>query len=209
MVNLFNVKAMSKTFRGRFIALLKEQLPEEMTKQLVNALYKHNWVVYAKQPFRGPQSAVGYLGRYTHKIAISNHRIQNFENGKVNFSYKDYKHGSIKKQMPLEAMEFIRRFSLHILPRGFVRIRHYGICSSSSKIKSALVIKAQLPQMAKSFEVVAKAAPEPYNPLRCPCCKKETMETLMRFNRRGPPANWKKLAADLLEGMKALEVTVE
>jgi Putative transposase/Transposase zinc-binding domain len=204
---LFNVKAMSRTFRGRFIAALKEQLPEEMTKQLVDALYKHNWVVYAKQPFTGPQSVVEYLGRYTHKIAISNHRIKNYEAGEVTFSYKDYRHGSAKKQMPLEAMEFIRRFSLHILPKGFVRIRHYGICSSSAKIKSAVLIKAQLPlQMAKPFDTTTKAAPEPYHPNRCPCCKKETMETLMRFNRRGPPSNWKEMAADLLAAMKTLTI---
>jgi hypothetical protein len=206
---LFNVKAMSKTFRGRFVDALKEQLPQEMTKALINALYKHNWVVYAKQPFTGPQSVVEYLGRYTHKIAISNHRIQNIEDGKVIFSYKDYKQGSIKKSMPLDSLEFIRRFSLHILPKGFVRIRHYGICSSSSKIKSALTIKAQLPmQMAKPFETT-KAAPVPYNPNQCPCCKKETMETLMRFNRRGPPVNWKEMAADLLAATKALDITVE
>jgi hypothetical protein len=206
---LFNVKAMSKTFRGRFIAALKEQLPQEMTKQLIDALYKHNWVVYAKLPFSGIESVVEYLSRYTHKIAISNHRIQNIEDGKVTFSYKDYRHGSVKKAMPLDALEFIRRFSLHILPKGFVRIRHYGICSSSAKVKSALVIKAQLPlQMAKPFDVITKAAPVPYYPKQCPCCKKETMETLMRFNRRGPPDNWKEKATDLSAGMKALQVTV-
>ena len=211
---LFNVKAMSKTFRGRFIAVLKEQLPELMTKELVNALYKHNWVVYAKQPFTptasGPQSVVEYLGRYTHKIAISNHRIQNIEAGKVTFSYKDYRHGSVKKQMPLDALEFIRRFSLHILPKGFVRIRHYGICSSSSKIKSAIVIKAQLPpSVAQLFVAITRATPVAYNPKQCPCCKKETMETLMRFNRRGPPENWREMAANLLAGMKALDITVQ
>lgn len=204
---LFNVKAMSRTFRGRFVSSLKEQLAEEMTKELINGLYKHNWVVYAKQPFTGPQSVVEYLGRYTHKIAISNHRIQNIEAGKVSFSYKDYKHGSIKKTMPLDALEFIRRYSLHILPKGFVRIRHYGICSSSSKIKSSAVIKAQLPpQMAKPFDLTTKAAPVAYNPNQCPCCKKETMEILMLFNRRGPPANWKELAIDLLAGIKALSI---
>ena len=210
---LFNVKAMSKTFRGRFIAALKEQLPKEMTKELVNRLYKHNWVVYAKRPFTGPESVVEYLGRYTHKIAISNHRIQNIENGKVSFSYKDYRHGSVKKVMPLDALEFIRRYSLHILPKGFVRIRHYGICSSSSKVKSAVTIKQQLPPLpassAQLFGAVTKAAPIPYNPKQCPCCKKETMETLMRFKRRGPPQDWKERAAILLTGMKALSVTVQ
>jgi hypothetical protein len=184
---LFNVKAMSTVYRGRFIAALKELLPQEMTKELVNALYKHNWVVYAKDHFTGPESVVEYLGRYTHKIAISNHRIQNIENGKVSFSYKDYKHGSVKKQMPLDSMEFIRRFSLHILPKRFVRIRHYGICSSSSKQKSALVIETQLPVRIKHSPLdITKAAPLSYNPKQCPRCKKETMEGLMQFNLRGP-----------------------
>ena len=195
---LFCVKAMSKVYRGRFIAALKEQLPQEMTGQFINALYKHNWVVYAKRPFTGPQSVVEYLGRYTHKIAISNHRITNAEDDKVTFSYKDYKHGSVKKEMVLDAGEFIRRFSLHILPKGFVRIRHYGICSSSAKDKSALVIKAQLPAAVQLFLPAAKATTAAYNPKQCPCCKKETMETLMRFNQRGPPVFWKQLGADLL-----------
>ena len=202
---LFNVKAMSKVYRGRFIAALKQHLPQEITKALVNCLYKHNWVVYAKQPFTGVQGVVEYLGRYTHKIAISNHRIQNIEEGKVTFAYKDYRHGSVKKEITLEAMEFIRRFSLHVLPKGFVRIRHYGICSSSAKIKSALVIKAQLPVAAKLSAVVTKATPVAYNPKQCPCCKKETMETVMRFRRRGPPVDWKELAIDLLACISAEE----
>jgi len=195
---LFNVKAMSTVYRGRFIAALKEQLPQEMTKELSNALYKPGWVVYAKRPFTGPQSVVEYLGRYTHKIAISNHRMQSIADGKVRFAYKDYKQGSIKKEMTLEALEFIRRFSLHILPKGFVRIRHYGICSSSAKIKSAVMIKAQLPVAIKLSAVIPKATPVVYNPKQCPCCKKETMQTVMRFNRRGPPVDWKEVATDLL-----------
>ncbi len=206
---LFCVKAMSKVYRGRFIAALKELLPQEMTKELVNALYKHNWVVYAKQPFSGVQSVVEYLGRYTHKIAISNHRIKSVENGKVTFTYKDYKHGSVKKEILLDSMEFIRRFSLHILPKRFVRVRHYGICSSSSKQKSALVIKAQLPvQIKHSPSGTTKAAPLSYNPKQCPRCKKETMEALMQFNMRGPPDEWKQKAANLLSGCKRVNASV-
>ena len=101
--------------------------------------------MYAKRPFSGPESVVEYLGRYTHKIAISNHRINNIEEGKVSFSYKDYKHSAVKKEMTLDGMEFIRRFAMHILPKGFVRIRHYGILSSTSKAANAIVIKEQLP----------------------------------------------------------------
>ena len=207
---LFNVKAMSTVFRGRFIAALKEQLPEEMNRELVNRLYKQNWVVYAKRPFVGPAGVVEYLGRYTHKIAISNHRIKNMEDGKVSFAYKDYKQGSVTKEMTLDGLEFIRRYSLHVLPKGFVRIRHYGICSRRSKLKSAVVIKAQLAaQMVKPLAIPTRAAPVPYNLKVCPCCKKEAMETLIRFNRRGPPVNWKEMATDLLAAIKAVEATVE
>jgi hypothetical protein len=154
---LFNVKAMSITFRGKFIAALKEQLPQEMTPQLLNALYKHNWVVYAKRPFTGPQSVVEYLGRYTHKIAISNHRLKQVDDKEVTFSYKDYKHGSVNKQMTLDAFEFIRRYSMHILPKGLVRIRHYGILSSTSKKQAAICIKEQLPKP----EPLVKTTPSP------------------------------------------------
>ena len=136
---------MRDVYRDRFLASLKEQLPQEMTKELITALYKHNWVVFAKDAFMGPQSVIEYFSRYTHKIAISNHRIQNIEGDKVSFSYKDYKHGSVKKQLILDSPEFIRRFSLHILPKAFVRIRHYGICSSSKKDKNGVIIKEQLP----------------------------------------------------------------
>lgn len=194
---LFNVKAMGIAFRGRFIAALRGLLPQQMDNGFVNELYKHNWIVYAKRPFTGPQSVIEYLGRYTHKIAISNHRLKAHEADKVTFSYKDYKHGSVKKEMTLDAAEFIRRFSMHILPKGFVRIRHYGILSSTGKKTAAIIIKEQLPQAPKP--AVIRPAPQPYNPNECPCCRKETMQTIMRFNRRGPPADWQQLAKDLLE----------
>jgi hypothetical protein len=153
--------------------------------------------VYAKRPFSGPQSVVEYLGRYTHKIAISNHRIKNIEEGKVTFSYKDYRQSAVTKEMNLEPMEFIRRFALHILPKGFVRIRHYGILSSTSKTEYAARIKEQLPPLPAVKN--AKSKREIYNRLQCPCCKKETMQTLLRFNRRGPPADWKRMAENILD----------
>ena len=192
---LFSVKAMSKVFRGRFIALLKERLPGEIPPEFVNELYKNDWVVFAKRPFSGPQSVIEYLGRYTHKIAISNHRIKNIADGKVTFSYKDYRAAAVTKEMTLDALEFIRRFAMHILPKGFVRIRHYGIVSSTSKAGCALVIKEQLPQIQND----TKPKREIYNRLQCPCCKKETMQTIMRFNRRGPPGDWELMAKNILE----------
>jgi len=167
---LFNVKAMSKVFRGKFITRVKEKLPGEINEQFINELYKNEWVVYAKQPFNGPQSVIEYLGRYTHKIAISNHRIKNIAEGAVTFSYKDYKQSAVIKEMDLEPLEFIRRFALHILPKGFVRIRHYGILSSTSKAACSVVIKQQLPPLPEVK--IAKPQKEIYNPLQCPLLQK-------------------------------------
>lgn len=195
---LFNVKAMAKAFRGKFIAGLKKQLPGHVSPAFINSLYKHCWVVYAKKPFDSPHSVIEYLGRYTHKIAISNHRLQKHENGQVHFSYKDYKQGNITKTMQLTDMEFIRRFSLHILPKGFVRIRHFGILSSSSKQGCAKKIKAQLPAIKIPAYIKTKAKPEPYNPKQCPCCKKDTMKELLSFYNRPPPWYWQQMAKDLL-----------
>jgi hypothetical protein len=181
---LFPVKAVSLVFRARFLEKLKERLPE-VDKQLINALYQKQWVVYAKRPFAGPESVVEYLGRYTHKIAISNHRLLQVEQEAVTFSYKDYRKGAQKQQMTLLAMEFIRRFSLHILPRCFVRIRHYGILSGTSKATAIPAIRQQLPEEKK--QKVKGRELEEYNPLLCPCCRKETMVTLQVLPKRGPP----------------------
>ena len=167
-----------------------------MTPKLLNALYKHNWVVYAKRPFTGPQSVVEYLGRYTHKIAISNHRLKQVDDKEVTFSYKDYRHAGVKKEMTLEAGEFIRRYAMHILPKGLIRIRHFGILSSTSKLKAAIIIKAQLPAVVKPV-FITKPELQKYNPLQCPCCKQDTMHRLINFER-GPPKNSMALAAELL-----------
>ncbi len=91
------------------------------------------WVVYAKKPFAGPQQVIDYVGRYTHRIAISNHRLLAIEQARVSFRWKDYRDGSKHKVMQLSAEEFIRRFLLHVLPKGFMRIRHYGLLASSGK----------------------------------------------------------------------------
>ena len=125
----------------------------------------------------------------------------------VTFSYKDYKHGGIQKEMTLEAHEFIRRFSMHILPKALVRIRHFGILSSTSKKTAAVIIKEQLPEAPDTL--ITAPGHQEYNPKRCPCCKKETMETMMRFNRRGPPEGWKEIAIKLLMKVTTSEVKNE
>ena len=144
---LLPVKVLGKLFQGKFLAALDTayrdgkldlegsaadlSAPDEW-RRFKNALYKKNWVVYAKPPFGGAEQVFHYLGRYTHRIAISNHRIIDFADGKVTFFWKDYADNCRKKRMTLDAVEFLRRFLLHVLPHGFVRIRHYGICASGN-----------------------------------------------------------------------------
>ncbi len=194
---LFPVKAMSKVFCAQFMAALTKALPDEMNYDLVSKLYKKRWVVYAKRPFNGPVSVIEYLGRYTHKIAISNHRIKDISDRKVTFSYKDYRQSGKTKEMTLDALEFIRRFAMHILPKAFVRIRHYGILSNTTKTKCSILIKQQLSEIPKPKS--NKSLLQTYNHDECPCCKKETMIMILYFNRRGPPENWRDLANNIIE----------
>jgi len=172
---LFPVKAMSQVFRALFLKRLKQLKHKKeincLTLQvLVNTLFSKPWVVYAKKPFSGVKSVIEYLGRYSHKIAISNHRIKAIKNNKVSFSYKNYRTNQ-SELTHLEGLEFIRRFTQHILPKGFVRIRHFGICSSRNKtmltdIKTELLKK-------QSVEISLIIYPQwSLKPITCCKCKK-------------------------------------
>lgn len=208
---LFPVKALSVVYRAKYIFHLRKHVAEfnsNAEKQIVlpadviDSCFKKQWVVFAKKPFSGVNSVVEYLGRYTHKVAISNRRITEIDsvNNTITFNYKDYKANGVKKQLTLNSMDFVRRFSLHILPKAFVRIRHYGILSSTAKGTSIKVIRDQLPSKAtKQKQSVVKV----YNPLQCPCCKKETMVQLLNFNLRGPPIVWRRLAKERLQILKS------
>lgn len=184
---LFPVKAMSKVFRAIFIEKLKKKTP--LDKEWENQMYKKEWVIFAKRPFGSPKTVLEYIGRYTHKIAISNHRIKDIDEKTVSFSYKDYHNGGKVETLTLEAMEFIRRFAMHILPANFVRIRHFGILSSTRKKTTIPIIKAQLPEMVYQYE--SKRVVKEYNPRLCPCCETETMITIEIMTKRGPPTNFK------------------
>ena len=204
---LFPVKALSLVYRAKYIARLRELVAEHNTnnetqiilpKDVIDSCFKKQWVVYAKQPFSGVNSVVEYLGRYTHKVAISNHRITAIDkvNDTVSFTYKDYKSNGRKKELTLNSMEFVRRFSLHILPKAFVRIRHFGILSSTSKTKAIETIRKQLP--AKKAKL-SKPNATTYNPLKCQCCKQETMVLILTFDQRGPPTKWQVRSKQLLQ----------
>ena len=121
------VKVLSRKFRGKFLSFLKQAgLPFD------SSLHRSEWVVYCKPPFKNASKVIEYLGRYTHRVAISNHRILALKDGKVTFSWRDYRDNK-KKIMTITATEFIRRFMLHILPSGFRKIRHYGLLASRNK----------------------------------------------------------------------------
>lgn len=179
---LFAVKALSKVFRAKYISELNKKL--EIDKATREALFKKNWVVYSKRPFGSPKSVVEYLGRYTHKVAISNHRIQQVDEGCVRFSYKDYRQNGLKKSMSLSHAEFTRRFAQHILPKRFVRIRHFGVLSSTWK-------RVKFKQLREYFKLKPKSTEPPKTLLRrCPCCGEGNLVTIEVFGLRGPPASY-------------------
>lgn len=177
---LFHVKALGKMFRAKYVAGLRTAGIAD--QGLFNGLFAKPWVVYAKRPFGGPRQVVEYLGRYTHKIAISNHRIQGVGVGMVRFGYKDYHKQGRKRSMELTQLEFVRRFAQHILPKGFVRIRHYGFLSSTAKGKRLPALRHHLQVKAPADAVVVSMH------RRCPCCKKGKLITLESFDSRGPPS---------------------
>jgi Putative transposase/Transposase zinc-binding domain len=148
---LFPVGALGEVFRGKFLQVLRT--PEmaqalrftdatqhlstkEGFAQLIDQLYDKNWVVYAKRPFKGPEQVLEYIGRYTHRVAISNHRIVDVREGRVRFTYRNRKKSNQLQSLEVPAEVFIQRFLFHLLPPGFVRIRHYGLLANRCKAKA-------------------------------------------------------------------------
>lgn len=190
---LFPINAMSIVYKNKFmeklVAFLK-QANEPMDVPLRKKLYNLNWVVYAKQPFGGPKQVIEYIGRYSHKIAIGNHRIKKIEDGKVSFSYKDYLAGGVQKLMTLEASEFLRRFCMHILPPRYVKIRHYGFLASRNKNdlkKHQLQIGILIQNQNNKPTAISGGASISQNSYRCPYCKKGFMNRILCFDANAPP----------------------
>ena len=158
---LFPVQALSRVFRAKYLESLAQayahqqlrlggslaHLAEpEVFRALLAKLSAQDWVVYAKRPFAGPEQVLAYLGRYTHRVAIANHRLVSFENGQVRFRWRDYAHGNKIKVMTLSADEFLRRFLLHTLPPGFCRIRHYGLLANRCRHEKLACCRVLLDQ---------------------------------------------------------------
>jgi hypothetical protein len=185
-------KVLRRVFRGKFLAGLKrlyhhQQLrcrgpaslladPKQFAR-LLRRLHRHHWVVYIKPALGDPSQVLRYLGRYTHRVAISNHRLVSFDGERVTFRWKDYAHGSQQKMMTLTATEFLRRFFLHVLPKGFVRIRYFGFLAN--RWRTGMLALAR--QLLGAAPVVAAERVRQTSALwRCPRCGAR-MVILRRF----------------------------
>jgi hypothetical protein len=205
---LFPVKGLSKRFRMLFVQGLKEayeagrvELPEECGQlgeargfnRWLRALGHKEFVVYCKPPLGGPEGVVGYVGRYTHRVAISNHRIISIEEGRIRFSYKDYRAGNDEvsyewKEMSLSADEFIRRFLNHVLPKGFHKIRHYGFLSNGNKglleqMRWHLLLEEEI--VPKKIQREDEYVDEDELRVTCPVCKVGKMLPVFICHRFG------------------------
>ena len=184
------VKVMSRKFRGKFLNYMKKEKIEfygqnkdlenpATYNSLIQSLYNKEWIVYCKEPFKNAESVIQYLGRYTHRVAISNERMLKIEEGKVTFKWRDYKDGNKMKEMTVSIEEFIRRFLLHILPPRFMKIRYYGLLGNKNKKKKLLRCKILTRTKIKTkkefptLELLKKKIGKDFN--LCPCCKRGHM----------------------------------
>jgi hypothetical protein len=182
---LFHVVPLAKEFKKRYLGLVKSKLhsitfPENNPHSLQQAWDK-DWIVYAKKPFAGPEQVLTYLGRYTHRIAISNHRIKAICDHRVVFAYKDRSDANRSKTLALSAIEFIRRFLLHVLPHRFMKIRYFGFLANNCKAKAILLIRRLI---GKSVVLLSSAKENIREKmlrltgndiLLCPHCRQGTM----------------------------------
>jgi len=200
---LFNVQALSLTFRGKFLEHMGKAYQAGKLKfpgisrpfekpdrfaQLKNALYGKKWVVYMQKPIDRPEYVLDYLGRYTHRVAISNSRIMSLNDGAVAFKYKDRQNNQTLNAT-VTALEFIRRFLLHSLPKRFVRIRYFGFLSNRYKKNNVQKIRKFLGQSTADVETEKKSIEQMMLKLtgvditKCPCCKKGTMRVVCEMSR--------------------------
>ena len=205
---LFPVKALSVVFRAKYLAGLHHAFQADELRfaagttpladagrfaALLAQLRATPWVVYAKRPFGGPAQVLRYLGRYTHRIAISNARLVSLVDGVVRFRWKDYADRGHTKIMALDVDEFLRRFLLHVLPRGFVRIRHFGLLANGQR-RSAISRARHLLDAPTPAAPADDAAPADHDPTRCTHCRQDHWQ-VVEILRRLAPTRARPLAA--------------
>ena len=190
---LYPVRQLSVVFRGKLLETLKHQLKKTNRlpefHSMINHCYAKPWVVYTEPSLGNARQVVGYLGQYTHRVAISNTRIKNIDQKGVTFSYKDYRDNANQKLMTLSGVEFLRRFAMHILPRGFVKIRYFGILTSAYREQvSSLKTKPDIFQLTETkMERIARLTG--HHPCKCPKCKTGTMQVVEILPRIRSPDN--------------------
>ena len=188
---LYSVKKLSVDFRGIMLKTLKKQLKSNgllnQYQSIINEAWSKKWVVFSEPSFGDAQHVIKYLGQYTHRIAISNQRIQKIDNNRVSFYYKDYKDQSKRKIVSLTGVEFLRRFCMHILPKGFVKIRYYGILSNRYSKQTAMYRKPQIqiPNETPEQRMFRLTGMDIY---QCPFCKKGKMHIVEIIPRIRSPA---------------------
>ena len=190
---LYPVRQLSVAFRGKLLEALKRKLKKKNRlpefQPIINHCYTKPWVVHSQPSLGNARQVVNYLGQYTHRVAISNTRIKNIDSNGVTFSYKDYSDNANQKLMTLTGVEFLRRFAMHILPRGFVKIRYFGILTSAyrEQVKS-LKSKPDIEQLTETREqrLVRLTG---YKPCQCPKCKTGTMQAVEILPRIRTPDN--------------------
>jgi len=194
---LFPVKVVSKIFRGIYISKLRKLYDDKKLKlpdtqksntfnKLLDNLMEKDWVVYSKKPFAGPKKLLDYLGRYTHKIAISNNRILSCDKKSVTFKWRDYSDSNKSKIMKLHPGEFIRRFLSHIVPTGFMRIRFFGFLGNACKAKNIELIRKQLSHVQPKTDIKKDTKALMIELIGvdisiCPVCKKGRLQTIQRL----------------------------
>jgi len=179
------IQVLRRVFRGKFVAGLKSAFQQEQLHLSGNLaflaepkifaswlrpLFRKDWIVYSKPPFGGPEYVLHYLGRYTHRVAISNHRLISFEGGQVTFRWRDSAHNNEQKLMALSLDEFLRRFLLHLLPKGFVRIRHFGFLASRRRAQLLPLCLAALDSLPAQTETATSTAQDMNSHWFCPQC---------------------------------------
>jgi hypothetical protein len=197
------VRVLSRMFRGKLLAFLKQSyrsnqlcfpgtLAELSTPRafhsLLGALRRLEWVVYSKPPFGGPEHVLKYLARYTHRVAISNGRLLSLDNGQVRFRWRDSRHNNRSSVMKLDAVEFIRRFLLHVLPAGFVKIRHFGLLANRNRRQALALCRLHLCAPAADPSSLLTKRQNSALSRSCPQCKCGTLHVVARCSAAEPPS---------------------
>jgi hypothetical protein len=207
------VRVLSRVFRNQFRALLQQAFDRgalsfygELTglsqadafRRFLDSVTKREWVVYSKRPFGDATQVLKYLARYTHRVAIANSRLVAYRAGQVTFRYKDYAHGSRQRTMTLAAPEFIRRFLLHVLPRGFMRIRHYGYLANRHRRQKLELCRKLLGSPTESHPPNAESDDQPCEPAcetaattPCPVCQTGRLQIIEMWDRFPRPGDWR------------------